>query len=231
MTAALLLPSAFVFANCAQREQSVRFFRSESYTFSSAEQRRIEAIAVATFREVRPLLPNLPERIHLTVRPGADVVGETGEIGDAMPPDGIMWTVDPLRYGGVDAIVEKWLRASLFHELHHLARSATQPPQSLVDRAIFEGMATVFERDFAGAHAPWGAYPPNVAEWADELTRLPPDSSVRDWIYRHPDGRRGIGIKVGAYWVDTAIKRSGRSLQDLTTAATAEILHLIEPSR
>ena len=158
---------------------------------------------------------------------------ETGETGAAMPPDAIMWTVDPQRNGGVDAIAQKWLRASLFHELHHLARAASQPRKTLVDQAIYEGMATVFERDVAGADAPWGAYPQNVAQWADELTHLPPDSSVRDWLYTHPDGRRWIGIKVGAYWVDNAMRKSGRSMKDLTTASTDEILSLagIEPSR
>jgi uncharacterized protein YjaZ len=229
----LLLLSSFAVEACEQRDRSVRFFRSESYTFSAAEQRRIEEIASATVREVQQLLPGLPERIQLTVRPGSDVIKETGETAEAMPPDAIMWTVDPQRKGGVEAVTQKWLRATLFHELHHLARAASQPRTTLVDQALYEGLATVFERDAAKEEVPWGAYPANVAQWAEELTRLPSDSSVRDWLYAHPDGRRWIGIKVGAYWVDNAVNKSGRSIRDLTTASTEEVLALagIEPPR
>jgi uncharacterized protein YjaZ len=216
---------------CAERQQTVRFLRSETYTFSATEQRRIEAIADAAIGEARSLLPSLVGPILLTVRTGTDVIEETGETGAAMPPDAIMWTVDPRRHGGVDVVAQKWLRASLLHELHHLARAASQPRTTLLDQALFEGMATVFERDVAGADAPWGRYPANVSEWANELTQQSPDASIREWLYTHRDGRRWIGMKVGAYWVDTAMKKSGRSIKDLTTASTDEVLALagVEP--
>ena len=57
--------------------------------------RLITQITQSTLREVRSLLQGLPDRIQLTVRPGSDVIEETGETGTAMPPDAIMWTVDP----------------------------------------------------------------------------------------------------------------------------------------
>ena len=217
---------------CSRQEQAVRFFRSDAYTFSAAEQRQIETIFLSTLREVKPLLPGLPDRIQLTVRPGNDVIDHTGETGTAMPPDALMWTVDPTRDGGVSAIARRWLRASIIHELHHLARSAAQPPKTLMDHAIYEGMATVFERDFAGAKPPWGEYPDHVAEWTNELLRLPPESPAGPWLYQHPDGRRWIGMKAGTYLVDEAMKKSQRSIQDLTTASTPEIISLsgIEPS-
>jgi uncharacterized protein YjaZ len=227
----LLLVAAAATA-CGSRELSVTFFRSEAYTFSAAEQRRIQAIASTTLREVRRLLPVLPKRIQLTVRPGTDVIEETGESGTAMTPDAVMWTVDPQRHGGVEAITSQWLRASLSHELHHLARSAHQPLETLMDRAVYEGMATVFEREFSGIKPPWGAYPLTAGEWVTELSHLPPDSPVDVWIYKHPDGRRWIGMKAGTYLVDQAMKRSGRSISDLTKAPTREILKLAgsEPS-
>lgn len=217
---------AFLIASCAAPDRDIRFFRSEAYTFSRAERRLIEDVTHATVREVRSLLPGIPERIYLTVRPGKDVIEETGEIGTAMPPDGIMWTVDPGRAGGVEAVVKEWLRACLFHELHHLARLATQPAEGLVDRAILEGMATVFERDFAHTNPPWRSYPDNVGLWADELLKLPRDASDREWMSRHPDGRRRIGYKVGTYWVDQAMAKSARSIADLTNMSTADVLAL-----
>lgn len=216
---------AFVPA-CADKDLAVDFFRSETYTFSSSEQRAIERIAHSALSEVRPLLPALPAKIHLTVRPGTDVNEETGETASAMPPDAIIWTVDPGRHGGVTAITRQWLRATLFHELHHLARSTAAEPRSIVDHALYEGMATAFERDFADVRPPWGAYPDNVHEWARELNSLPENAPRRDWIYSHPDGRRWIGIKVGTYWVDQAIARSKRTSADFCTMQTRDVLAL-----
>jgi hypothetical protein len=213
---------------CGETDPPIRFFRSGEHTFSQRERVVIEQITRSAFREVRPLLPALPARIEVTVRPGSDVIVETGETADAMPPAAIMWTVDPKLHGGVEAIARKWLRATLFHELHHLARSAVVAPRTLVDRAVFEGMASVFERDFAGAQPPWTAYPSNVSSWADELKALPPDAPVRDWIYAHPDGRRWIGMKVGSFWVDRAKTKSGRSAADLVALSTDEVIALAE---
>lgn len=223
-------------SSCAERDVSIRFLRSETHTFSRGERKAIEQIAFSTMSEVRQLLRNLPVQIELTVRPGNEVIAETGETADAMPPAAIMWTVDPGRDGGAEAVARKWLRATLFHELHHLARSTSQPPRSLIDHVVYEGMATVFERDFAGADVPWGRYPDNVTAWADELLALPPDSSVRDWLYTNPDGRRWIGIRVGAFWVERAMATSRRSTADLVITSTSDVLDLAsvrttEPSR
>jgi hypothetical protein len=60
----------------------------------------------------------------------------------------------------------------LFHELHHLVRSQANVDRDVVGDAIREGMATAFERDFAGAQPPWGQYPNDVDAWTRELLTL-----------------------------------------------------------
>ena len=224
-----LLRSVFValaagLTGCAETDPSIRFLRSDTHTFSWTERRAITKIAVDATREARRLLPSLPAHIELTVRPGTDVIAETGETGTAMPPASIMWTVDHTRAGGAKNVARTWLRASLFHEFHHLVRSTIGVPRTILDRAVFEGSATMFERDFAGVSTPWGAYPVNVQEWAVELLEVPPDASVRDWIYAHPDGRRWIGMRVGAYWVERAMASSGRTAAELAQVPTEQIL-------
>lgn len=205
----------------------VRFLRSESYTFTRAERRAIEQGSAAAIAEVRRLLPGVPALIELTVRPGTYVTPETGQGGDAMPPNGIMLTVDPSRPGGVMAIVNAWLRPFMFHELHHLVRyAAAGGPGTLVEHAVTEGMATAFERDFAGATPLWGLYPENVAEWATELLALPAGTPRTEWLFRHSDGRRWIGYKVGTYWIDQARARSGQSAADLVAVSAGEVLAL-----
>lgn len=208
---------------------TIRFLRSESYTFTRADRRAIEDGSRSAIAEVRRLLPGVPEHIEFTVRPGTDVSPETGQGGDAMPPNGVMLRVDPSRPGGIDAIVKAWLRPLIFHELHHLVRYTSEPPDSLVDHAVTEGMATAFERDFAGAKPLWGQYPEDVAEWATALLALPADAARTEWLFRHPDGRRWIGYKAGTYWVDKAKAKTGRSAADLVGVPSQEILSLASP--
>ena len=72
----------------------------------------IDRIANASAAEVRRLLPGLPAQLELTVRPGIDVIEEVGATADAMPPNAVMWTVDPAHGNGVIATAEKELRAT-----------------------------------------------------------------------------------------------------------------------
>jgi uncharacterized protein YjaZ len=98
--------------------------------------------------------------------------------------------------------------------------------ESLMDRVISEGMATAFERDFAGATYPWGQYPDDVAAWVTELMALPKDAPRDHWMSRHPDGRRWIGYKAGTYLVDRAIKASGKSAAELVSASTEDVIRM-----
>jgi len=56
---------------------TLRFLRSESYTFSRAERRIITRIAESAVAEVRRNLSDTPERIEITVRPETAVTSET----------------------------------------------------------------------------------------------------------------------------------------------------------
>jgi uncharacterized protein YjaZ len=139
----------------------------------------------------------------------------------------VIWVVNPGHEGGVVTVVHAWLRATLLHEFHHLVRSQTITSASLMDEVIAEGMATVFERDVAGVAPPWGVYPDDVAEWVNELIALPSDANNSYWLRaRHPDGRRWIGMRAGAYLVDRAMKASGKSAADLVSTPTAEVVAL-----
>jgi hypothetical protein len=197
---------------------------------TDAEQRETQVIASAAFHHARALLPGLPPRLLLMVRWGKDVTPETGETGTNSLPAQIMFTIDPDR----DAlgVIRTWLRAMMLHELHHLARKAHAASaggsmaDGLVDRAVTEGLATAFERDFAKVDPPWGQAPPEVREWTRELLGQPDDSDRQTWLVRHPDGRRWIAMRVGTFLVDEASRRSGRSAADLVFASTSEILAL-----
>ena len=154
-------------------------------------------------------------------------MAETGQTGEISPPNVVYWTVDPALHGGVIAIATRQLHSTLLHEFHHLVRdSTTTGSGSIMDRVVDEGLATAFERDFGNTPTPWGAYPPEVPDWVQELCALPPDSSRTTWMSRHPDGRRWIGYKAGTYLADRAMQATGRSASELVSASTEQILEM-----
>lgn len=213
---AVLLVCAF--GACADTTAGVRTQFFGTYPFSPTERRTIARIAGAAAREARQHLPALAAQITLEVHSGKDVIPELGATAVAgATGDWIRWTVDPDHPDGVVTIAEAHLRGALFHEFHHLVRGTTRPTQTLIDQVVFEGMATAFERDFAGVSYPWSQYPDDVSKWVDELLKLPPNAE-------HPDGRRWMKYKAGTYLVDQAMKRLNRSSADLVTAPTDEIL-------
>ena len=223
--AASTLIVGVAFAACRDATMGVRTQFVGAYAFTPPERRLIARIAGDTTREVRQHLPALPAQITLRVQSGKDVIPETGESGTAMPPDWIVFIVDPEHPDGVTKIAEKHLRAALFHELHHLVRATTLPPHTLMDRIVFEGMATAFERDLAGANYPWGHYPGDVSKWIDDLNALPSDDSREEWVSSHPESR-WLKYKVGTYLVDQAMKRVSRSSAELVSAPTHDILSI-----
>jgi hypothetical protein len=206
----------------------VEFFETEGHAFAALYRAEIEAIARDTVDEVRPLLRGLPRQIVLRVQSAdaEDVIDLTGENHAASPPDTVMWTVDTRHRGGAGAVARAQLRAALFHELHHLVRDAALERRSMLDRAVAEGLATAFERDYANASPPWGWYPSDADVWVDELRKLPATAHLSDWTARHPDGRRWIATKAGTYLVDRAVRASGKSPGELVTTPTDEILAL-----
>jgi hypothetical protein len=210
--------------SCSDSSEGVRTQFIGSYTFTASERRAIARIAGDAAIEARRHLPALPVQLTLQVRSGKDVIPEIGATASALPPDWVVWTVDPDHTRGVLAIAESELRATLFHEFHHLVRFVTNSPETLMDRAIGEGLATAFERDFAGVARPWAKYPDEVAAWVEELQTLPPSAKRDEWMIKHPDGRRWIGMRAGTYLVDVAMQKTNRTSASLVALPTSEII-------
>lgn len=191
---------------------------------SRTERRAVEEVAEMAFHDARLALPMLPRRLSLSIWFGKSVIPETGENGTFVLPAEIAWTVDPDR--DLLAVTQTQLRGSLLHELHHLARAARVPTTSLMDRVVMEGLATAFERDVAKGDPPWGKAPPEALEWTRELLAQPPTGSADQWLGRHPDGRRWIGMRAGTFIADRAMEASGKTAAELVATPTEEILRL-----
>jgi len=216
-------------ASCSDTTTGIRTEFVGSYAFTATERRTIARIAGAATSEARRHLPVLASQIILQVRSGKDVIPELGAAATVASPAFVRWTVDSDNPQGVVKIAETHLRATLFHEFHHLVRGATLPPMTLMDHVVNEGLATAFERDFAGASYPWGQYPEDVAAWVKELLAQPSTAQQNEWIFRHPDGRRWIGMRAGTYLVDRAMKQLNRSSAELVLTPTEGILSAAMP--
>jgi hypothetical protein len=176
-----------------------RFLDTDDQRFFPSELRSvIRQSCRAAEPEVRILRPTLPSTIELAAQTGRVVIPETGEVGAAVAPDRVSWTVDPSRPEGANVIARTQLRFTLFHELHHCARGwvfrGGTPRNSFMDYVVSEGLATAFERDAGGRLPPWGVYPSDASAWVAELLRLPVTAPYDQWMFQHPDGRGGSAI-------------------------------------
>ena len=186
----------------------------------------IERIAEDTVAEVQELLPAVPDQLVLRVDADRNVSQVTSAAATFVVPNRLYWSVDPDRGDGVVATAENHLRPMLFHELHHLVRHMHVERASLMDDVISEGMASAFERDFAGARYPFSDYPDGVATWVTELLALPSSANREQWMFHHTDGRRWIGFRAGTFLVDRAMNTSGLSSAELVTTTTARVVEL-----
>lgn len=206
----------------------IRFVGTEQYQFPDEIKERITEVIGDAETEAKALLPKLSTNLSLTVKAGKEVIPEKGEVGRALGVDSIEVVIDPHHKRPILEIIDTEFRRMFFHEAHHTVRMATSKfKESLVSDAIFEGLGTVFERDFAGGEQPWGQYDNSVIhDWALELLSLD-DNSInrRDWFFDHPDGRRWIAYRVGTYIVDQAIKNNpGMTATTLVDVSSKDIL-------
>ncbi len=219
-----------IYSSCGQHAITVQSRIVEDHAFSRAELRTIQTIGDDTTREVRRLLPTLPAALVLEVFPAADVIDELGYRGEEMVSS-VYWAVNPHHGDGVAAIAEAHLRPFLFQAFYRLVRYQSVNWRSIPDFMIGSGLTTVFARDYADTTYPWTDYPPEVADWVTELLALPDDTEYGPWRNRHPDGRRWIGIRAGTYLVDQAVQASGKSVVDLVSTPTDEIIEMAHVAR
>jgi uncharacterized protein YjaZ len=224
LAAGALLTCAMSGLACRSTPRTVTTEFYGHYQFSWAERSLITNIAEQTATEVRQYLPNLAPAITLRVRSGTDVIPEFGATAAMVAPDWVVWTVDVERPEGVVAIAARELRSTLFHEFHHLVRGSQG--SDLLDHVVTEGLATVFERDFGGVSRPWAEYTNDAPAWLEELLSQPAEANHRAWLFDHPDGRRWVGYRAGAYLVDTAMKNTERTSADFVQTSRAEILRM-----
>jgi hypothetical protein len=187
--------------------------------------------------EARALLPDIPDDAVFDVEldPGSRLlVPGYGVGGFAASPVHARIAFDPtVELEPAEHL--RRLRGAVFHESFHLAQgfvgsTAASTRPSALDDAIYEGGATVFERERAGSEPPWGVYldAETMLGWAAELAALPPDYDVRRWKFWDAVSERSwIVYRTGTFLVDRALAAGdGRRIEELAACSPAEILEL-----
>lgn len=190
-------------------------------------KKRYEAKVTRAYEAVKKLLPDVPGNVSFVVQTEAlDTIPETGEGGWIKHSRLVLLSIDPGLPYGEEALLTN-TRHTVFHELNHAARYENGIyHKSFIDSCIMEGLATVFEREFAKYRPLYGEYDATEVEaWLEEIMNQA-DVDHYQYMFRHEDGRRWIGYKVGTFLVDEAMKNSGKSVQELTRLECDEIFKL-----
>jgi len=188
---------------------------------------RLEAKISRAFKKAKRILETLPDDVTIVLQANEyDTIPETGDGGWAKNSRLILLTIDPGLPFGEEKILQG-ISNTVLHELNHAARFETGIFHTeFIDMAIFEGIATVFEREYGLIKPLWGEYEPNeVKQWLDEITEAG-EVNHYEYMFRHSDGRRWIGYKVGTYIVDTVLSEGSVNIKQLTTMELEKIKSL-----
>lgn len=198
-------------------------FADSPYKVSADFKQKYIAEIENAHREVSKLLPFGSKHINFFVQPRTyDLIAETEDTGYTVNSEFVTLAFNP----NTDKSLEH-IKGTVFHEMNHAARYNNGIwHNGFIDNCIMEGLATVFAREYANYDALWGQYADEVTDWLDEILEQGKNIDVNQYMYRHSDGRRWIGYKVGTYIIDEAIKNSGKTVIELTKMECADILKL-----
>lgn len=187
--------------------------------------------------EVRTFLPILPEIIKVYFS-NYGIIPELGVGGYAYANDIMTISIDP-KFG--DRTEQRAsLRAMVFHESFHLYQRFTgeEAPFSAIENAVYEGMATIFERDCAGVLEPYGDYggvkEDKLAGWIEELKKISTEEFTDEtlslsWKFYHPELKeRWIVYRSGAWLVDKVLSAKKLTILDLKDKTANEVFEMYE---
>lgn len=196
------------------------------------EKQEIFDVVSSAVQEVEKLIPFIPDYVNFVAYPAEpeEVIPETGAMGMTYSDEYASAYFDyNVPYGKEKLLSE--MRGTVFHELVHATTFHYEPwKPGVLFGVTTEGLATVFERDYAKAQPLWGEYEDDTTmrEWFNELKKLPDTKEKnRDYFFTHPDGRKWIVYKTGVWVVDTLLK-SGEDLFELMKLNHKDVIAKLE---
>jgi uncharacterized protein YjaZ len=196
-------------------------------------EKPFEAKISKYYDEVRGLLPNLPKTVKIYFS-DYGIIPESGIGGYAYSRDIISISINPDFQDKKKQI--KDIRPTIFHEAFHQYQDFTSKNGTFtaIENAIYEGMATVFEREYCGIWQPYGDYREtpenNLKKWETELQGLSLkdfQNTYSEWKFYHPKLKeRWIVYRTGTWMIDQALKKRHLTILDLSEMTAADVLKL-----
>lgn len=209
-------------------------FQEESYIFTEAQKATIKEFIVKTEKEVKTLLPKLPDSINVIVEFvdwDLDTVGGvTGRTESNNPPVVAIQLSNNYQDGAIDSLLSG-IKSTIYHEYHHLSRGwAIQDNKfsyGIPNAMVNEGLAVAFAEQYTGAVYEANSYTDHAHKWVKEILELPLNANYSDWVMgEHPDGRTFIAYRTGNYLIQKAISLSGKNILELSELMPDDIINI-----
>lgn len=189
------------------------------------------------YNELRRILPNLPVdlQIYFFEQGSPNIMEESGVGGYAYSSE-IMSLGWDLQFP--DKVEQKkQLRSTVYHEGLHISQNYTGASEKmpLLHNAIYEGLATVFEREVLGMSQPYGNYSDvtesELKSWIRaiaELGRDYTDEQYSNWAFKDPSTSEKWRLyRAGTWMIDKILENNPNiTLYDLITKTAEEIVRL-----
>ena len=209
-------------------------FQEDSLKFTESQKVFIIKVISKSEEEVRKLLPKLPDSVKVIVQNvdwNLDIVnGVTGRTETNHPPLVLVQISNNYKGGVIDSVYQG-IKTTIFHEFHHLSRGwAIQDNKfsyGIPNAMVNEGLAVAFTEIYTGNINDVNSYPTEADSWVKEILGLPLDADYAQWVMgEHPDGRTYIGYRTGNFLVRQAMKKSAKSILELSNLRPNEIIKL-----
>lgn len=209
-------------------------FQEDSLKFTEPQKVFIREVIYNSEKEVRNLIPELPDSIKVIVENvdwNLDIVGGVTGRAETNSPPLVLLQISNNYHGGIIDSVKLGIKATIFHEFHHLSRGwAIQDNKfgpGIPNAMVNEGLAVAFTELYTGSINEVEAYTDEADNWVKEILALPLDASYAEWVMgEHPDGRTYIGYRTGNFLARKAMTKSGKTILELSELMPNEIIKL-----
>ncbi|UTX51135.1 hypothetical protein KI440_02925 [Candidatus Saccharibacteria bacterium TM7i] len=192
--------------------------------------------------KVRELLPELTDPLELYVTDDF-MIPEVG-VGGFSWSDTIMSLSFDMDFPA-KAAQKQQLFGTLLHEGFHIIQghhggdtSKQSEHRHILDNAIYEGAATIFEQKYAGVHAPWGDYSALSTEELESIKVQLENVTNKQYrtveglwekyaFYDPDDTIRWKVYRTGAWLVEKYLAKTGDDIRNLRTKSAREILEVL----
>ncbi len=215
------------------RYENIKVLSFEDQTVNSLFLPKIKE----SYNEVRALLPHLPETMNIEFGTNYDY-GDDGVTGSALSANSMK----------IGIRINQEDRSSQFarigpvvkHEGYHIGQGFyNTEPCSALEAAVYEGCATVFERDYLGSepkYADYSMYDEETLQyWLSEIKTIttdqyfePSGETWRKWAFYDAETNSSWRIyKTGTWLVENLMRRTGLNAIELNSLSADKIMNYL----